>query len=243
MPVGQRLPWFIPVDADPCFCLSGKTFAECCGSTAPNRRPPGGVLVYSGFVDPDTCAQWVQRLERQPRTRATILEMSKSSPGARVNVVDPTRVCFDVKPGPLRKKINDRIASGYRRAALQIGRELEWYESPRILRYEAGGYYQRHADNCQVDKASNTWYKVQDRDLSLLLYLNDDYTGGGLSFINFRFHFRPRVGDLLVFPSDNRYEHQAERVESGVRYAIASWATLKGSHRVLSGPPRGVIHF
>ena len=243
MPVGRRLPWFLPNDADPCFCRSGKNFGECCGSREPNRRPPGGVLVYSGFVDAETCAKWVARLEKQPRQRATVLEMSKSSPNTRVSVVDPTRVCFDVKPGPLRKIIDERISAGYRRAAMQIGRSLEWFETPRILRYESGGFYQRHADNCQVDKASNTWYKVQDRDLSLLLYLNDDYSGGGLTFINFHFHYRPRVGDLLVFPSDNRYEHQAEKVESGVRYAIASWATLSGSDRVLSGPPKGVIRF
>ena len=243
MPASQRLPWFLPVDSDPCFCRSGRAFGECCGSRQPNRRPPGGVLVYSGFVDPETCGQWVERLEQQPRTRATILETQQASRGNRVNVVDPTRVCYDVRPGPLRKKINDRIVAGYRRSAMQIGRQLEWYETPRILRYEAGGYYQRHADNCHVDQNSNTWYKVQDRDLSLLLYLNDDYTGGGLTFVNFHFHYRPRVGDLLVFPSDNRYEHQAEQVESGVRYAIASWAALSGSPRVLDGPPKGAIHF
>ncbi|HMB59201.1 MAG TPA: 2OG-Fe(II) oxygenase [Xanthomonadales bacterium] len=243
MPVGQPVPWFLPVENGPCFCQSGKSFGECCGSQAPNRRPPAGVLVYSGFLDPETCENWVERLEKQPRTRATILEMSKSSPLARKNVVDPARVCFDVKPGPLRKRIDERITAGYRRAAMQIGRQLEWYETPRILRYEPGGFYQRHSDSCQVDQPSKTWYKVQDRDLSLLLYLNEDYTGGGLSFINFHFHFRPRAGDLLVFPSDNRYEHQAERVESGVRYAIASWATLIGSPRVLTGPPRGAIRF
>ena len=73
----------------------------------------------------------------------------------------------------------------------------------------------------------------EDRDLSLLLYLNEDYSGGGLTFTNFHCHFRPRTGDLLVFPSDNRYEQQAEVVQAGVRYAIASWAAVSGRRRLI----------
>jgi predicted 2-oxoglutarate/Fe(II)-dependent dioxygenase YbiX len=84
-------------------------------------------------------------------------------------------------------------------------------------------------------------FRLRDRDLSLLIYLNDDFTGGGLTFTHFNFHFRPEPGDLLVFPSDNRYVHQAEKVESGVRYVIVSWAALKGVPRVAGQPPENAV--
>ena len=56
---------------------------------------------------------------------------------------------------------------------------------------------------------------------------------------NFNYTYRPRKGDLLFFPSDHRYLHQAETVTSGARYAIVSWAALENIPRVLNEPPVG----
>jgi hypothetical protein len=243
MPLGYPVPRFAPADADPCFCGNALKFAECCGSRAANRKLPAGVLVVHNFVDPELCAKWLARLEKQPRQRARMLDYAQSRPGAPVYVEDPARVCDDVTPGVLRKAINDKIADGFRLAVQTTTRELAWFETPRILRYQPGGKYLHHADSCQFDVATRTWYRVEDRDLSLLIYLNEDFTGGGLTFVNFHCHFRPRAGDLLVFPSDNRYEHQAEIVQSGVRYAIASWAAYSDTRRVRPRPPGGAIPF
>ncbi len=243
MQLGYPVPTFAPADPDPCFCGSGQTFGTCCGARTGRRRPPAGIRVFSRFVDPATCERWVTRLERRPRLRARILDGDRSTPGAPVYVEDPSRVCDDVNPGVLRQSINDAIKRGFRQVADQMGERLAWYEVPRILRYQPGGLYLRHSDSCQYDPASKRWFRVEDRDISLLLYLNEDYTGGGLTFTNFHCHFRPKAGDLLVFPSDNRYEHQAEQVESGVRYAVASWAAFRDSRRVRDLPPTGAMPF
>lgn len=243
MPLGYPISWFKPVDSDPCFCASGRSFGECCGTRSEPRKPPVGTHLIPGFLETATCGKWVARLEQQPRLRAKTMDFNRSTPGSVVYVEDPSRVCYEVKAGVLRKQINDCITKGFRLAAAKAGRSLAWFETPYILRYQPGGFYHRHADNCQVDRPSNTWYRVRDRDLSLLIYLNEDFTGGGLSFINFNYHYRPRTGDLLVFPSDNRYEHQAEVVQSGVRYVIASWAAFSDSRRVCAGPPQGAIYF
>ena len=123
-----------------------------------------------------------------------------------------------------------------------MNRSIAWFEVPRVLRYSPGGYYIRHADSCQVGEDGTTWYKVEDRDLSLLIYLNRDFTGGGLSFTRFHCHYQPRAGDLIAFPSDNRYEHRAEVVQSGFRYAIACWAAFTDEPRVRPKPPRDAIY-
>jgi predicted 2-oxoglutarate/Fe(II)-dependent dioxygenase YbiX len=137
--------------------------------------------------------------------------------------------------------MSDCVSEAFRLAAGKTGDSVEWFEAPSILRYEPGGFFLAHADSCLLDPANNNWFKVKDRDLSLLIYLNEDFTGGGLSFVNFNFHLRPRTGDMLVFPSDNRYAHQAEIVKSGFRYVIVSWAALRGSQKVCDRPPVGVI--
>jgi predicted 2-oxoglutarate/Fe(II)-dependent dioxygenase YbiX len=243
MPLGYPISWFRPAAADLCFCNSGQPFAECCGTRSEPRKPPVGTQLFPGFLDPAVCRKWVTRLEQQTRTRAKTLDFNRSTAGATVQMDDPRRVCHDVNAGVLRKQINERITAAFRLASVNAGHSLAWFETPRILRYQPGGFYLRHADNCQVDQPSNTWYRVRDRDLSLLIYLNEDFTGGGLTFVNFNYHFRPHAGDLLVFPSDNRYEHQAEVVESGVRYVIATWAAFSDSRRVNAGPPPGAIFF
>ncbi len=243
MPEGMPVAPFAPQFSSPCLCRSGKAFGDCCGSRAENREPPVGVHVWPGFLPRDECRKWVSRLERQPRLRATITANQRSASGALAFIEDPSRVCHDVKPGVLRKRVNDQLAAGFQKAAALAGNQLAWFETPRILRYQSGGFYLRHSDSCQWDAASRSWFKVHDRDLSLLLYLNDDFKGGGLSFTHFNYRFQPKAGDLLVFPSDNRFEHQAEKVESGFRYVVASWAAFAGTPKVNRSPPKGVIKF
>ncbi|HET6563936.1 MAG TPA: 2OG-Fe(II) oxygenase, partial [Xanthomonadales bacterium] len=185
--------------------------------------------VFPGFLDRASCKTLVKRLEKQQRVRATTSDLQATREGRLTFAESSARVCDNVYPGTMRARIFDVIERGYQQAIAGSGATLAWFEFPNILRYGPGGFYRKHSDACVFEKADQTWYKIQDRDLSLLLYLNEDFEGGGLTFINFNYHFRPKVGDLLVFPSDNRYEHQAEVVESGLRYCIASWAALVGT--------------
>jgi predicted 2-oxoglutarate/Fe(II)-dependent dioxygenase YbiX len=80
-----------------------------------------------------------------------------------------------------------------------------------------------------------------DRDVSLIIYLNREFTGGALRFINFNYEHAPKTGDLVFFPSDHRYMHEAQKVESGVRYAITSWAAYRNTPRVMDKPPHNHI--
>lgn len=237
----QALPWFRPNDSDPCFCGSDRVFANCCGSRAEERTPPAGVHVFPGFLDAQTCQKWVRRLEGKRRQKAMVNKFQSAATGRFTTEDDPVRVCSEVQPGSLRKPIGDRVAEAFRHVAATTGQSVAWYELPLILRYRPGGYYLAHADSCALDPSGRTWIKMRDRDLSLLLYLNEDFTGGGLTFTNFNYHFKPKTGDLLVFPSDNRYAHQAERVESGLRYVIVSWAAFTDTEKVDSRPPDGAI--
>jgi predicted 2-oxoglutarate/Fe(II)-dependent dioxygenase YbiX len=237
------VPAFNPNMTDRCFCNSGRNFGECCGSRSPQRALPAGVQLFSGFLDKDTCKKWVKRFEKQPRVRARMANRNSASASAVKFVEDPARVCHNVKLGAMRVRVLDAIVRGYQRAVAGTGHELAWYEMPNILRYQPGGFYLSHSDSCIHEPADGNWYKILDRDLSLLIYLNDDFEGGGLTFMRFNFHLKPRAGDLLIFPSDNRYEHQAEKVESGIRYCIASWAALHGTRKVFQQPTEAAILF
>jgi predicted 2-oxoglutarate/Fe(II)-dependent dioxygenase YbiX len=132
--------------------------------------------------------------------------------------------------------LNRIVAQSFQHTAALYGREIEWFEKPKVLRYGPGNYYGVHADNCYRARTDNFWTKKIDRDISLLIYLNEDFEGGSLSFEKFFYSFQPRVGDLVLFPSDNRYKHCANPVRSGTRYAVVSWGAFLGEPRVHATP-------
>jgi 2-oxoglutarate-Fe(II)-dependent oxygenase superfamily protein len=61
------------------------------------------------------------------------------------------------------------------------------------------------------------------RQLSALLYLNDDYEGGETYFPRQSLKFKAKAGDLLLFPSTFCYPHESLPVTKGTKYAIVTW--------------------
>jgi hypothetical protein len=60
--------------------------------------------------------------------------------------------------------------------------------------------------------------------LTCTIYLNDDYEGGEISFLNIDskkvIEYKPYAGDVIVFPSGEPYYHGVNRVGSGSKYFI-----------------------
>lgn len=104
-------------------------------------------------------------------------------------------------------------------------------EMPQLLVYEPGGHYKAHFD--AVAKWKNPdgniiWKKSIDRDLSTVLFLNDDFEGGDFVFPDLRIRIRPEPGLLVCFPSSQYYLHKVEPVISGIRYTMVNWMTVVG---------------
>jgi hypothetical protein len=82
-----------------------------------------------------------------------------------------------------------------------------------LLKYQAGQEYKAHHDG---DTGLGRAY-------SPILYLNDDYSGGELEFVNFNITIKPKAGMLVIFPSSYPYAHIAHPVKTGTKYAIVTW--------------------
>jgi predicted 2-oxoglutarate/Fe(II)-dependent dioxygenase YbiX len=233
---------FGPKRTEVCFCGSGLRFKSCCGSIAADRRPPHGIQVVENFIDPDLCRRLTEFANASGGEPLKVVDPSATTTNNVVRMFDDRRVTEKVDVGPEQETLNKIL-----RAALTeivepaVGSRIEWFEAPQLLRYRAGGFYKGHADSENFDPTTKTWSKVLDRDVSILLYLNDEYTGGSLNFPKFRYILRPKPGMLVFFPSDNRYFHSAESVLSGVRYALVSWASLYGAPKIHDEPPSGAL--
>ena len=106
-------------------------------------------------------------------------------------------------------------------------RQIDTYEAPQLLLYGSGGLYKSHSDSEEYDSASGQWVRRFDRDVSLLIYLNDKFVGGGLHFAKLNYTYQPVAGDVVFFPSHRLYMHESVPVKQGVKLALVSWATFK----------------
>ena len=63
---------------------------------------------------------------------------------------------------------------------------------------------------------------------SSLIYLNDDYEGGELFFIenNKEKKYKLKSLSCMIFPSGKEYPHGVKKILKGKRYTIPSWSTL-----------------
>ena len=228
---------FNPRPEDPCFCGSDKIFSTCCGSMEVERPAPYGVHIFENFLTTDMVCELTDYADQCDGERLMMIDNERSTPENIVRIADERRIAERVTLGDHWHPMNAMVRETFIDLAKQcFGVTLDWYETPDLMRYRAGGHYVRHADNANMDMASQLWSKVIDRDLSLLLYLNDDFDGGELHFCKFNFRLRPRAGTVVIFPSDHRYMHQAETVTRGVRYAIVSWASVNGIPKIAEAP-------
>ncbi|MFT6285502.1 MAG: hypothetical protein ACJA09_000237 [Alcanivorax sp.] len=238
-----------------CPCGSGAPYFRCCGDlderhwteSAPGRLQ-GSFSDDSlkSHVADEPCCEFqgmqlppgllVKQLDDSYNWRETASAMSNTpdaldalvKAGSGDTKLSKWRVTDIVDQGAHASQVTAMVRRAFRDEAQPFyGRELRSLETPHVLRYRVNSYYRPHADSDQLNPTSQRWERIHDRDLSLLIYLDDDYDGGELAFPNFDFRLRPRPGMLVIFPSDFRYLHGAMPVTRGLRHAVVSWCALK----------------
>jgi len=88
---------------------------------------------------------------------------------------------------------------------------INYYECINIVRYGSGEYFKVHTDDGEPYRCTT----------SLVGYPNDNYTGGELTFPKFNLSYKPKAGDLVIFPSSYVYAHASEPVtDDGIKYSL-----------------------
>ena len=87
----------------------------------------------------------------------------------------------------------------------------------RINRYSEGDFMSSHVDNIHHSHGQIYGYP----QVSVLLFLNDDYKGGEFVVADKLYH--PAKGSSIIFPSNFMFPHEAKKVTKGIRWSIISW--------------------
>ena len=91
----------------------------------------------------------------------------------------------------------------------------------QFLKYGVGGKYDVHADGEIFEDGK--FKRAVNRDISIVLYLNDNYEGGSIEFPLLGVTVKPQAGMMLAFPSYHEFSHIVHPVTSGDRYCLVCW--------------------
>lgn len=85
----------------------------------------------------------------------------------------------------------------------------------RILRQPPGEHMQAHVD--PIDDVGNG----STREYAAVIYLNDDYDGGEINYVNLGISIKPAAGSLVIFKTGPKYLHEVLEVSGNTpRYCL-----------------------
>lgn len=65
-----------------------------------------------------------------------------------------------------------------------------------------------------------------------VLYINDNYSGGEIFFMNKQISMKPNAGSLLIFPGNDEFEHGVKHVKDGpIRYVLPGFIKIKDFYK------------
>jgi len=186
-----------------------------------DRRPEGSTIhheifermgigennlrVYSNFISPEECKEIIDSIKN-------------TSPSSQ----KPVQFSPEKKPLTFRKdwdrskyieKYTD-IVKGIIESHYPVRLKTR---SAKIAEWTKNDVYDLHINDLGINDFNN---------MSVTIYLNDDFEGGEYHFPVQNITFRPKVGDLIIFPGSQHYNHIISKVTSGSRYTIPLWYTF-----------------
>jgi hypothetical protein len=196
--------------------------------------------IFPGRLEPDTTIagcidifenawpnplETIEAIETECANPESDLHWSRASTigeGVHQNVRTNYDLCLtaaaDVYGNQLAKNIHNQM---YFLLAASLAPYIDKYqisgefmhEYYSVLKYSSGQKYDAHYDGGTAD----------GRSISAIAYLNNDYIGGEIEFVNFGIKIKPEPGMLLLFPSNYAYKHIAHPIVEGTKYAIVTW--------------------
>ena len=168
----------------------------------------------SHFLTDEECDYLVRRAEPSLRP-TTVIERATGR-----EIYHPVRRSDSMHFGVSNE---DLVVSAInRRIAAASGTTTEQGEPLQLLRYGPGGEFKPHHD---AEKEGGN-----QRILTALVYLSNDYEGGETQFTRAGYSFRGRKGDILLFSNvqpdgrpDPFAEHAGLPVRSGVKLVASRW--------------------
>ncbi|MFN9164079.1 MAG: 2OG-Fe(II) oxygenase [Alphaproteobacteria bacterium] len=176
-----------------------------------------------GLFAPEVCRYLIEAAEGflhpsfviDPRTGQTLRSDVRTSSTATIHPFQQDLVMHF---------INERLCAA-------AGLKLSQGEMLGVLKYEIGQQYRPHFDFLDPSAGATSQFATAgQRIATLLVALNDDYTGGETTFLSNGLSWRGRVGEGLLFWNvdasgrpDMSTKHAGNPVTRGQKFIISKW--------------------
>jgi len=174
------------------------------------------LFLLRNFLDPDSCASLRAELVLAPPTQAPVY-----IEGTEGTIHETIRKTTSLHPASETfSRIHERLLGQKSTLESHFATTLTDCERPQFLRYETGDFFVRHQDGNthQLD-----FDHLRVRRISIVVFLNDSFTGGSLTFYDptTTFPLMGETGLLVAFRADTF--HEVLPVTSGERFTVISW--------------------
>lgn len=183
-----------------------------------DRRPEGATIhhevfeklgnkaenlkVFTNFISPEECKEIIESIKNSNPSSEKPVQFSADG--------DPLTFRRDWDINPHIDKYSN-IVRGVIEAEYPVRVKNR---SAKIAEWSKNDVYDLQIDDLGINDFNN---------MSVTIYLNDDFEGGEYHFPIQNKIFRPKAGDLIIFPGNMYYNHIITKISSGSRYTIPLW--------------------
>jgi len=165
-------------------------------------------LVEQAVADPNNDYSWV----RAPTIGDGVFQDARTNKALAISYI------AESQNDPLMQNIHNQFFMCIMAGINPYGRRYKINESFYQERYSLLKYSDNQQYKAHYDGGTET-----GRALTVVLYLNNDFEGGEIEFVNFDVKIKPQPGMMLIFPSNYAYTHIAHPVTKGTKYALVTW--------------------
>jgi prolyl 4-hydroxylase len=132
---------------------------------------------------------------------------------------------------------NEVVSKLAKQSEKLTGIPIKNQEQTQVAMYETGGMFKEHYDSCVYDDkeyCNKINHNAGERRSTLLVYLNDDFTGGETEFLECGIKIKPLAGKGILFWSTDENEklirkslHKAHPIISGEKWIATKWSHPK----------------
>ena len=185
---------------------------------------PNFIEVYPTF-DKDFCDYAIKCFEEANKHGLCKSRQEKENVSSML--IDDSSVHFPVYDFPLTHltaSLIEQFDAGF------LDAQQKYYTTYGQLQ-EVGAlrYYEAKLQKTHPGQGYHTWHceaggrEFQTRVLTWTVYLNDDFDAGETEFLYQQYRYKPKMGDIVIFPAAFTHSHRGNSPIGGVKYIITGW--------------------
>lgn len=179
------------------------------------------IIFYDNFISEEDGEKIIAFFEdpEQPWSMSAFFE----SYGMSIMPEDPLLEKYGLPTdylGKLAERMQAAVEDAHQRKVKSV--------SSHAQKWQVGAFAPFHSDNTDMEGNASAWERSK---LVCLLYVNDDYTGGELSFRDHDITLKPKARQLVTFPGGINNVHEVKVVKGTTRHTIgAFWDHIESEY-------------